>query len=430
MTPTTKSPTDPNGSEGRPADMGRVAELLRCWQERELALAKRYRECAGLTPEQVEDLYQDTALVLLGRAFQSEEHLRRALRHGLKFRALRVHRDERSHRRILARHAPGIQALARAKATEEAPEHVALSDEERSLIDEFLAELTPDEQRILWLTAEGVPAKRITRALGLPAPQAEKAKLSYERKRENYVVLYSTGRLCGLRSRVIVRLKAHQETSAQLAERAILHLRGCPHCRAEHQITAQRLRRLFEQQAAALLPIPALALHASWLHGALSRTGRLPHLRLRVPVRPSEMHARLAMILANTGPGTRVAAPLAAIAILATGGIGISHLLTRPATPRDHELISPSAATPAAPLSRMIPLRATASTPRRVGRGAGAHLPFGPGRIVPAPSSPRKGHALNQREPGGFAYLGVPAQPNSPARQQLERPGGGGPFSP
>lgn len=58
----------------------RVGLALGAWQAGELRLARRFGECRDLTHEQLEDLYQETALVLLKRSFHSEEHLRHALR--------------------------------------------------------------------------------------------------------------------------------------------------------------------------------------------------------------------------------------------------------------------------------------------------------------------------------------------------------------
>src|SRR5450759_1757780 len=58
--------------------------LLGEWQQVELRIARAFAECRGLSTEQLEDLYQETVLALLPRRYESEEHLRNALRAGLK----------------------------------------------------------------------------------------------------------------------------------------------------------------------------------------------------------------------------------------------------------------------------------------------------------------------------------------------------------
>ena len=99
----------------------RPGQILGEWQKRELRIARGFAECRGLTTEQLEDLYQETALALYRRAYDSEEHLRNALRDGIKKRALRLHRDERRHGRIIARGTPGFRVMAEAREREGAP---------------------------------------------------------------------------------------------------------------------------------------------------------------------------------------------------------------------------------------------------------------------------------------------------------------------
>jgi hypothetical protein len=71
-------------------------------------IARAFAECRGLTTEQLEDLYQETAVAMLRRPYGSEEHLRNALRHGIKHRALNMHRDTRRRAQILAQSAPSM----------------------------------------------------------------------------------------------------------------------------------------------------------------------------------------------------------------------------------------------------------------------------------------------------------------------------------
>src|SRR5664280_108365 len=93
----------------------RVGEALGEWQAGEANLAGRFAECRGLDAAQLEDLYQETTLALLNRPYNSEEHLRNALRFGLKNRALHLHRDERRRGEILADRASEIHVSAMAR---------------------------------------------------------------------------------------------------------------------------------------------------------------------------------------------------------------------------------------------------------------------------------------------------------------------------
>ncbi|HEX8714759.1 MAG TPA: sigma-70 family RNA polymerase sigma factor, partial [Solirubrobacteraceae bacterium] len=268
-------------------------------------MAQSYPECRGLSREQLEDLYQETVIALLARPYRSEEHLLNALRKGIRHRALNLHRDERRHQRILADSAPGIHAAAEASADGDAPELAAIVRQDRLIVSEFLTELSPLEQRVFWLLAEGMGYRAIGPALGLQLNVARKATRSVERKRERFQVLYDTGRLCGYRSAAIRSLQSGHATTEELAERAFAHLDSCPHCRAQHKTNAQRLRNRFQGQAAALLPMPALAQHLGWL--------------ARVDARLRTWLERLLPGGAPAGPG---GAREGAIALIAGGGLG------------------------------------------------------------------------------------------------------------
>src|ERR1700722_8100915 len=137
--------TAPSSSEGRritAAGLSRtsVGEALGDWQRAELRLARSFAECRGLAHEQLEDIYQDTAVVLLGRSFQSEEHLRNALRWGLKRRALHLHRDDRRRGEILAQRAPELQLAAEGREEDHTPELAAVLAQDRLFVSEFLSE--------------------------------------------------------------------------------------------------------------------------------------------------------------------------------------------------------------------------------------------------------------------------------------------------
>ena len=186
----------------RPARVGKRAfgsqrpgQILGEWQKRELRIARGFTECRGLTTEQLEDLYQETALALYRRAYDSEEHLRNALRDGIKKRALRLHRDERRHGRIIARGTPGFRVMAEAREREGAPELAALGREDRLIASEFTTELTEQERRVFGGLVEGMAYRAIGTALGIPENEARKIARACDRKRERFQLLYDTGRL-------------------------------------------------------------------------------------------------------------------------------------------------------------------------------------------------------------------------------------------
>ena len=156
------------------------------------------RSAAASSHAQLEDLYQDTALALLSRSYASEEHLRNALRHGIRHRALNMHRDQRRRREILAEHAPAMHRQAQAAQTR--PEDAALAAQDRLIAKEFLADLDPLERHVFALTAEGLRYRAIATALRIPVNEARTAARACERKRARFQLLYDTGRLVGYRA--------------------------------------------------------------------------------------------------------------------------------------------------------------------------------------------------------------------------------------
>ena len=223
-------------------------------RRRRSVAARNFPECRGLSTEQLEDIYQETTEALLRRPYQTEEHLRNALRMGLKHRALNLHRDERRRGQILAQSAPGMYVMAEEREGRNAPELAALVHQDRLIVSEFLTELTEVEQRVFGWLVEGLQYRAIASVEGIELNVARNASRSCERKRERFQLLYDTGRLCGFRSATIQALQSGEATSEELAERAFAHLEGCAHCRAEHKTNARRLRRSFQGEAAALLP--------------------------------------------------------------------------------------------------------------------------------------------------------------------------------
>src|ERR1700690_748460 len=85
-----------------------IGQVLGEWQAQEVRAARNFPVCRGLSTEQLEAIYHEMITARLRRPYQTEEHLRNALRMGLKHRALNLHRDERRRGQILAQSAPGM----------------------------------------------------------------------------------------------------------------------------------------------------------------------------------------------------------------------------------------------------------------------------------------------------------------------------------
>jgi RNA polymerase sigma factor (sigma-70 family) len=429
---------------GRPRAFGseRPGQILGEWQKRELRIARGFAECRGLTTEQLEDLYQETALALYRRAYDSEEHLRNALRDGIKKRALRLHRDEQRHGRILARGTPGFRVMAEAREREGAPELAALAREDRLIASEFTTELTEQERRVFGGLVEGLAYRAIATALGIPENEARKTARACDRKRERFQLLYDTGRLCGYRAQTIQALQNGESTSEELAERAFAHLESCAHCRLEHKTNAKRLRRSFRDQAAALLP-PVFIGNLDRFTRLGVRARLLAH-RLGIdsaPIGQGSVRERAVALLAGGGVGAKVAVGVVTVGVIAGGAVA-THVLEQSPAPNRHHLApsataAPRTAPPAGQLLSAPPSAAlSTSAHRSVHTSSRARQrSAAPGKTPSATHRGATASAGEQREPGGFAYLGVPtttSAPSGPAHvaSASEDQSGGGPFSP
>jgi RNA polymerase sigma factor (sigma-70 family) len=418
----------------------RIGQILGEWQAVELRIARGFAECRGLSTEQLEDVYQETALALYSRPYDSEEHLRNALRDGIKKRALRLHRDERRRGQILSRSVPSLLLMAQASEEQRAPESAALAKEDRLIALEFKTELTEDEQHVFGWLVEGLQYRAIASVLKMPVNEARNIARACDRKRERFQLLYDTGRLCGYRAQSILALQNGQTTSEELAERAFAHLESCAHCRLEHKTNAGRLRRSFRDQAAALLP-PVFVGHLGWLTSLGLRARLLLH-RLgidTVPLGQGGVRERAVALLAGGGVGAKVAVGVVTVGVIAGGAVA-THVLQQTPVSHHHAAQGPAAAARAGaptpqPLSAPpIAALSTSAHPRvhtsiRPPKRRASHRHATSTR--PAAGS----SAVEQREPGGFAYLGVPTSTSTPTgsarvASASEGQSGGGPFSP
>lgn len=294
-------------------DPRRVGEILGTALASEIRMARGFKECSGLSREEVEDLYQETALALLHRSYRNEEHLLRALRIGLRQRALNVHRDRRRRREILSAAAPGMQAITAAREAERGPEPQALAREDRLVVAEFLSELDPLERRLFWLASEGVRYRSAAAALGMAVNEVRNAWRGYERKRERFQVLYESGRVCGYRAVTVRALREDGVRGEELEARARAHLAACSRCRLGRHAQRPGRRITFDSAAAALLPVPTALAGAAgrrWPRAATAH--RLIHSWLSGRVlggasAKAGATVLAAAVLAGTGPGRGIA---------------------------------------------------------------------------------------------------------------------------
>lgn len=417
----------------------RVGELLGAWMERELAIISRFPECAGLTVEDREDLYQEVVKELLTVPFNDEEHLRRRLRLQIKRYALNTHRDRGRRRRKLELSAPELDQQARLDAEEQLPERRAVKGEDLQVLAEFIAELSPLERRILRAVSQDPSAgyNRLAARLHEDVNEVRTALSSFEQKQERFLLIYRAGRLCGYRARTITALKQGHASSEQ-ANLALTHLRLCARCRTEHDMSHEKLRRDFQHCAAILaLPAPMLLHHALWSTStAVIRARRVGSRFITGP--PGGVRERLALLLTDRA-NNKLAMTATGVALLT--GVGITtHALTTHNTHHDPRATQaqtlpqkpPRQTQPATefrptittnktriahhtknqhkPLARVVTLPATTPNP--------------PLRQIPTPPTAHQAKRSPATQPTPSSVLALTPRPRESPQH------GGGPFSP
>ncbi|HET7378602.1 MAG TPA: hypothetical protein VFJ24_01040 [Gaiellales bacterium] len=236
---------------------------------------------------------------------------------------------------------------------------------------------------------------------------------SCERKRERFLTLYETGRLCGYRSRTIGLRVGNGEGGELAFGQALAHLRHCRSCQSEHGVDASALRARFDARVAVFLPGPVVA-RDGWssperVWASFERLWRGVQ-RWRAPQAGVRERVVEGTVGGGVGLGVKVAGGIAGVALLAGGAAGVVG-----STAGGHERLEHRPAT----VVRTTPAVQEARVRARAGRHAA------PARVRPSRRLPRPSE---QRTPGGFSYLGVPEQraPAAPVVKQR----GGGPFGP
>jgi DNA-directed RNA polymerase specialized sigma24 family protein len=317
------TPGPPHPMRSPAGDGVDVPVLLARWRRRELRLARSFKECSRATTTELEELLDSTTLVLLDKHYDTPEHLRAALHRGIKMRALRLHRDRVTRHNTLEAAAHAQHAEENARAWEQDPHHLLITQEDDLIIGEFLAELTPSERNVFVLVAEGRSWRAIATHLALPENQARNTVRACERKRERFLTLYETGRLCGYRSQTITTLLTGNPSSELALDQALAHLRHCHTCQTHHHTTEAQFRAAFDRRALALLPLPLLPPTDPGVfdrvYGFLTRNARA----LRTP--HAGIRDRLIETASGVGAVGKITAGVLSATVLAAGAASTKH---------------------------------------------------------------------------------------------------------
>lgn len=308
--------------------------LLLQWRSGEVSLAcGRYRRLAR---GELEEIYDETADALRTRTdeYQTEIHLQRALRVGIRMRALRRIRDNGTHERIVDEAAEGFYEQAQRQAWTTQPEQALLAREDDFLIGEFISELTEQERRVFALTAEGQSWRAIATRLSIAENESRNLTRVVERKRERFITLYESGRLCGYRSRTIDELLSGQEDCELAVHQALAHLRHCSECQREHHITGHELRARFDRGALVFLPTPLLTHHLSLLERVAVVLQKPIRLFERLSTGNGTVREHAAEGVAGGAVAAKTAVTVGLIAI--TGAVIEVHHIVAPSHPVHH----------------------------------------------------------------------------------------------
>ncbi len=178
----------------------------------------------------VEELFDVTTSALLAGLFESEDHLRYALRLGIRLRALRLHRDRATHSRILEQAAPAMLASREEQAWRENPERACIARENALLAAEFLAQLTKSQRKVFALMANGRSWRAVATELKID-PNVARNKMRFcEHERQRFLTIYEAGRLCGYRSRAINAVLSGRSANELARDQARVHLGSSMRC--------------------------------------------------------------------------------------------------------------------------------------------------------------------------------------------------------
>jgi RNA polymerase sigma factor (sigma-70 family) len=240
-----------SAGQGKHYSPDEIAALLERWRPRVLREMGRRRLWRGASTAELEDQFQDVALVLSSREFESDEHLRRALWTGLGFRARDFWKAARRREIPVGEFFEEIIGDDRLTAVEDA---AATAADHRQVTD-CLAELDAEERVVYKLTkGEGLSRRRVAKQLGLSEAEVLRVLYRAQRKIDQVAVLVVAGRLCGRRGPA-VRALARGQARGLTLEQARAHLSHCQDC----LLAFREERAALSRRVAALLPLPVVA---------------------------------------------------------------------------------------------------------------------------------------------------------------------------
>jgi RNA polymerase sigma factor (sigma-70 family) len=237
--------------QGKQFTPDRIAALLDGWRPQVLREMGRRRLWRGADAAELEDQFQDVALVLCGRDFASEEHLRRALWTGLGFRAKDFWKAARRREIPVGEFFEETLGDDRLQAVEDA----AATAADRRYVDDCLSELDPRERSVYKLAkGEQLSRRRVAKTLRLSEAEVLRVLYRAQRKIDQVAVLVAAGRLCGRRRSAVASLARGQARGLTL-EQARAHLSHCPDC----LLAFREQRAALSREVASVLPLPTLA---------------------------------------------------------------------------------------------------------------------------------------------------------------------------
>jgi RNA polymerase sigma factor (sigma-70 family) len=225
-----------------------IAAILERWRPEVLREMERSRLWHGASRADLEDQFQDVALVLCTRTYASEAHLRKALWMGLGFRARDYWKAARRRELPVGEFFEGILGDDRLDAVEDTAAAAADSRQ----VDDCLAELD-ERERVVYKLAkgEGLSRRKVAKAAGLTEADVLRALYSAQRKIDQVAVLAVAGRLCG-RRRPAVESLARGQARGLTREQARAHLTHCREC----LLAFRAERAALSTRVAAVLPLP------------------------------------------------------------------------------------------------------------------------------------------------------------------------------
>ncbi|MTD46225.1 hypothetical protein GKE82_18510 [Conexibacter sp. W3-3-2] len=229
-----------------------MAEMVVSARARMTTSAARHPRFSGLSEHDVEELFDATSEILVGRAdrFENADHVRASLWTGMELRARDVFR--RRQRRGFELDNDALDLLPDDLADHE--DRIS-HEQELLVVRDFLAAMTPREAEVWKLVhGEELSVAQTSRQLGISRHATAEHLEAAGRKLEVFLGIRRAGEWCGRRESDILRMLGGSDDEGT-ARRAMAHLDACAVCRRAYAAQVRRTGRL----AAGVLPLPGAA---------------------------------------------------------------------------------------------------------------------------------------------------------------------------